>query len=162
MAGLLLMLLLLLPAPAVHAAADELAAEKPTVCAPIREAQVAELFERWNGALASGDPDQVVALYSSDALLLPTLSAEPRSGAAAIRAYFVDFLARSPEGRIDSRTVQVACNSAFDAGTYSFRVRDPSDPGAAPQWVSARYSFIYAPQDGQWRIVHHHSSLVPG
>ena len=39
---------------------------------------VAQLFDQWNFAMRSGDPDQVTALYSNDALLLPTLSSEPR------------------------------------------------------------------------------------
>jgi uncharacterized protein (TIGR02246 family) len=132
-------------------------------CAPISERQVAGLFERWNDALASGDPAQVAGLYSDDALLLPTLSAEPRHGPAAIRDYFTDFLARAPRGRIDSRTIQLGCNSAVDAGTYSFEVSDGGSPDQPGQrhWVNARYTFFYSYGDGGWRIQHHHSSLQP-
>ena len=152
-------------------------AEAPTAttCAPISERQVAALFERWNDALASGDPNQVASLYSDDALLLPTLSAEPRRTHAAIRDYFSDFLARAPRGRIDSRTIRLGCNSALDAGTYSFLLRDPADSAGAgrEQWVKARYSFVYTfspgagsssgdgPGPGEWLILHHHSSLQP-
>lgn len=123
-------------------------------CAPIDTAEVEELFDRWNTALASGDPDSVSALYSSHALLLPTLSPLPRNNPAGIRDYFSGFLARGPEGRIESRTIQLGCNEALDAGTYSFRFRD----GAR---VEARYTFVYGLEENQWRIVHHHSSLVP-
>lgn len=80
---------------------------------------------------------------------------------AAIRDYFVEFLARSPRGRIDSRSILLGCNSAVDAGTYSFLVRDPSAPAQAPHWVSARYTFVYSLADGRWLIQHHHSSLQP-
>jgi len=132
-------------------------------CAPISTQQVADLFNRWNDALASGDPEQVAALYSDDALLLPTLSAEPRQSHAAIRDYFTDFLARAPQGRIDSRTIQLGCNSAVDAGTYSFLVADPGPAEGTGErhWVSARYTFLYGYRDGEWRILHHHSSLQP-
>lgn len=146
-------------------------AEAPpgTTCAPISERQVAALFERWNDALASGDPNQVASLYSDDALLLPTLSAEPRRTHAAIRDYFSDFLARAPRGRIDSRTIRLGCNSALDVGTYSFLLRDPADSAGAgrEQWVKARYSFVYTfspgagSGPGEWLILHHHSSLQP-
>ena len=152
-------------------------AEAPpgTTCAPISERQVAALFERWNDALASGNPNQVVSLYSDDALLLPTLSAEPRRTHAAIRDYFSDFLARAPRGRIDSRTIRLGCNSALDVGTYSFLLRDPADSAGAgrEQWVKARYSFVYTFRPGagsspgagsgpgEWLILHHHSSLQP-
>jgi uncharacterized protein (TIGR02246 family) len=169
LAALTLGLQMLLGAALPVAALAEALAEAPaaTACAPISERQVAALFERWNEALASGDPDQVASLYSDDALLLPTLSAEPRRTHAAIRDYFSDFLARAPRGRIDSRMIQLGCNSALDAGTYSFRLRDPADSDGAggEQWVKARYSFVYTFSPGAgpggWRIQHHHSSLQP-
>ena len=137
--------LLLSAAPAV------LALER---CAPISTGEVEGLFERWNAALASGDPDQVSALYSPDALLLPTLSPRPRTDPAGIRDYFSGFLAGGPQGRIDSRTIQLGCNEALDAGTYSFRFRDGHQ-------VQARYTFVYGFGPDGWQIVHHHSSLEP-
>jgi len=129
-------------------------------CAPISRAEVEQLFERWNAALASGDPSRVADLYSSDALLLPTLSAQPRDTPAAIRDYFSGFLARSPRGRIDSRRISLGCNQALDAGTYSFLLQGPQ--GQEPAWVQARYSFVYTHTANGWRILHHHSSLQPG
>ena len=173
LAALTLSLQMLLGAALPAAALAE--APTATTCAPISERQVAALFERWNDALASGNPNQVVSLYSDDALLLPTLSGEPRRTHAAIRDYFNNFLARAPRGRIDSRTIRLGCNSALDAGTYSFLLRDPADAAGAgrEEWVKARYSFVYTfnpgagagagdgPGQGEWLILHHHSSLQP-
>jgi len=123
-------------------------------CAPLNNTVVRERFEVWNQALQSGDPEQVADLYSADALLLPTLSSQPRRSHAAIADYFRDFLARGPQGRIDSRSIELGCNQALDAGTYSFRLADGSR-------VAARYTFVYVFRDGQWQIRHHHSSLQP-
>jgi len=122
-------------------------------CAPISRPEVEALFEQWNGALQSGDPDQVSALYDPKALLLPTLSPIPRRDPAAIRDYFLGFLQRGPVGQIESRTLQLGCNEAVDAGTYSFRFRE-GEP------VQARYTFVYgySEADGRWLIQHHHSS----
>jgi|LauGreDrversion4_2_1035121.scaffolds.fasta_scaffold09508_3 uncharacterized protein (TIGR02246 family) len=131
-----------------------------TSCAPVSRTEVEQLFDRWNTALASGDPGRVAALYSADALLLPTLSDQPRDTPAAIRDYFAGFLTRSPRGRIDSRRISLGCNQALDAGTYSFQLQDPE--GGTPQWVQARFSFVYSHGDDGWRILHHHSSLQPG
>lgn len=128
------------------------------VCAPIDQAGVAALFDRWNAALASRDPEQVAALYGDDALLLPTLSPIPRADHAAIADYFVQFLAQAPEGRIESRTVRLGCNEALDAGTYSFLLHPK---GQKPRRVAARYSFVYVFDGQDWRIQHHHSSLMP-
>jgi len=144
-----------LPSPSWAAEPGESSAS----CAPISRPEVEQLFERWNAALASGDPAQVAALYSDDALLLPTLSAQPRDTPAAIRDYFTGFLGRSPRGRIDSRRISLGCNQALDAGTYSFLLQGP--PGRDPEWVQARYSFVYTHTGDGWRILHHHSSLQP-
>jgi uncharacterized protein (TIGR02246 family) len=144
--SLALALVLVLPAAAN--------AETAISCAPISTAEVEHLFDRWNGALQSGDPDQVTALYSDQALLLPTLSPQPRQDHRGIHDYFVGFLAKGPVGQIESRTVQLGCNEAVDAGTYSFQFRDG-------QQVQARYTFVYGYSDGAWLIQHHHSSLEP-
>lgn len=139
-------------------ASQEPAGPASALCAPIDAAGVAALFDRWNAALASGDPEQVAALYGDDALLLPTLSPIPRADHAAIADYFVQFLAQAPEGRIDSRTVRLGCNEALDAGTYSFLLHPA---GQEPRRVAARYSFVYSFDGTDWHIQHHHSSLMP-
>jgi len=128
-------------------------------CTPISRAEVEGLFDRWNAALASGDAARVAGLYSDDALLLPTLSDQARDNPAAIRDYFEGFLARAPQGRIDSREIRIGCNEALDAGTYSFHLSGhEADSG---DWVHARYTFLYVHGAGGWRIQHHHSSLQP-
>lgn len=33
--------------------------------------------------------------------------------------------------------------------------------GATGDKVLARYSFVYVYEDGQWKIAHHHSSVMP-
>ncbi|MEL6984544.1 MAG: SgcJ/EcaC family oxidoreductase, partial [Actinomycetota bacterium] len=60
-----------------------------------------ELFETWNTALQTGDPDQVTRLYAPDAILLPTASNQVRHNHAEIRDYFVSFQARNPSGEIN-------------------------------------------------------------
>ena len=76
-------------------------------CAPISSTDVEQLFVRWNQALRSGDAHQVSSLYSDDALLLPTLSAEPRRDGPGINNYFEGFLTQAPDGRIESREIRL-------------------------------------------------------
>ncbi len=128
-------------------------------CAAISPKQVAALFDRWNAALATGNPDAVVRTYARDAVLLPTVETGPLIGPAAIRGYFVTFLKKHPNGVIDKRTIRVGCNMAWDAGTYTFTV-DGDRPGSRVE-VPARYTYIYQPVGGQWLIVQHHSSKQP-
>jgi uncharacterized protein (TIGR02246 family) len=138
------------------ALAPESRANEP--CAPLDKAGVAALFDGWNLALATLDPDAVSRRYWNDAVLLPTTSNTPRTNPAMIREHLVRFLEQRPRGRIDTRTVQLGCNLALDTGTYTFSVMGPS--GALSE-VAARYTFVYAFRDGDWKIAHHHSSAMP-
>ena len=140
--------------PLAAAPGEAQALEAPT-CAPITESQVQGLFERWNRALSSGNPETVARLYEPGALLLPTLSATDRSGTEAIADYFTAFLKRQPTGEVTSRQIRLGCNQASDAGDYRFDLHQPEEQ------LDARYTFVYGFDGQQWRIVHHHSSLVP-
>jgi uncharacterized protein (TIGR02246 family) len=132
------------------------AAALQTSCAPLSEQEVSGWFEQWNQALASGDPSEVAKLYGDQALLLPTLSPELRDTPEGITDYFTSFLSRHPSGTITHRQIRLGCNEAVDAGTYRFALHDPEAT------VDARYTFVYELEQGQWRIQHHHSSLLPG
>jgi len=142
-----------------HAAAPEpLAGSFPASCRRTTWDEIAGLFSRWNDALATHDPDQVVANYTRDAMLLPTVSNVPRTSPAEIRDYFEHFLEKSPTGRIDRRIIRIRCNTASDTGLYTFTLHE-SD-GLVHQ-VAARYSFLYEFRNGKWLIAHHHSSVMP-
>lgn len=129
-------------------------------CTPITERQVAGLFDHWNAALATKNPDAVVRTYARDAVLLPTVENGPLIGPEAIRGYFVAFLKKNPMGKIDQRTIHIGCNVVYDVGLYTFMV-DGDQPGSRVP-VAARYTYIYEPRGGEWLIVHHHSSKQPG
>ncbi|MCO4857652.1 SgcJ/EcaC family oxidoreductase [Herbaspirillum sp. WGmk3] len=138
------------------AAAQTAAAAQPAsaTCAAATPKQIEALFDRWNASLRTGDPDQVVANYAADGVLLPTVSNQPRTNPAEIRDYFVKFLKSGPQGTIDSRIVKIGCNVAQDVGTYTFKFADGKK-------VQARYTYVYEWQDGKWLIAHHHSSAMP-
>jgi uncharacterized protein (TIGR02246 family) len=127
-------------------------------CTKTSAQDIAALFDRWNAALATLDPDKVVALYAPEAVLLPTVSNKPRTTHEEIRDYFVHFLAKKPQGKIDLRIIKIGCNIASDTGLYTFTLHDTK--GKATK-VSARYSYVYEYLNGQWLIEHHHSSAMP-
>lgn len=116
---------------------------------------IKQLFSIWNRALATGDPDQVTALYAADAVLLPTVSNQVRHNHAEIRDYFVNFLAKKPQGEIDEANTRVlAENLASNSGVYTFTFGDGTQ-------VTARFSYLYKRIDGEWKIIEHHSSAMP-
>ncbi len=126
-----------------------------TTCQPQNETSVRGLFNLWNNALATLNSTTVANRYARRAVLLPTVSDVPRNTTALIVNYFDDFLKKKPQGVILSGDITMGCNWAQDAGIYEFTM------GADGSKVKARYSYVYVWEDGQWRISHHHSSVMP-
>jgi len=124
-------------------------------CKATSEQEVAALFDRWNQSLQTGDPGKVVANYADRSVLLPTVSNTPRLDPAQKQDYFVHFLQDKPFGRIDSRTIEIGCTTAVDAGLYTFTF---ARTGAV---VKARYTYTYKWDGNRWLITSHHSSAMP-
>jgi len=124
-------------------------------CKATSEQEVAALFDRWNQSLQTGDPGKVVANYADRSVLLPTVSNTPRLDPAQKQDYFVHFLQDKPFGRIDSRTIEIGCTTAVDAGLYTFTF---ARTGAV---VKARYTYTYKWDGSRWLITSHHSSAMP-
>ncbi|MXR35765.1 DUF4440 domain-containing protein [Neisseriaceae bacterium B2N2-7] len=124
-------------------------------CKPISEAEVAALFDRWNQSLQTGDPHQVVANYAERSILLPTVSNKPRLTPSEKEDYFRYFLKDRPSGKIDQRMIETGCNTALDAGLYTFTF------GKTGETVSGRYSYTYRWDGHEWLITSHHSSAMP-
>lgn len=150
----------------VVAAAGSLAVlpETATAAAPAQLAfhgvstreQSAALFDQWNAALATGDPKKVNALYSSDALLLPTVAAGMFDTPTERTGYFTHFLENNPTGVVtESTSRRLGPSSIENSGLYTFTMKKTG------QVIPARFTFIYEYQHGQWEIVAHHSSRVP-
>lgn len=129
---------------------------KQPACKAITESEVAALFERWNQSLKTGSAAQVVSNYAARSILLPTVSNKPRLSSAEKEDYFVHFLENQPVGSIDMRFVDIGCNTALDAGLYTFSFAKNGSK------VSGRYSFTYGWDGQQWLITSHHSSVMPG
>jgi len=148
----LTLLLALVVAPTVSFADI---AQHTEVCVAESEQDIAALFDRWNEALKTGDPYKVVANYASKSVLLPTISSKPRFTAEEKVDYFREFQLNQPEGRIESRTIELDCNTAIDEGLYSFTFQKTGVT------VKARYTFTYKWDGKQWLITSHHSSRLP-
>lgn len=116
---------------------------------------IIQLFSNWNDAIQTGDPDKVTAMYAEDAVLLPTVSNQVRHNHAEIRDYFVSFLAKSPSGEINEANArQLTDDLVSNTGVYTFTFGDGAQ-------VMARYSYLYKCIGGEWKILEHHSSMMP-
>jgi len=125
------------------------------ICRVTTEQEIVLLFDRWNQSLFTGDPHKVVANYAERSLLLPTVSNTPRLTPAEKEDYFHHFLENRPSGRIDMRFIEIGCNTAVDAGLYTFKFAKTGEE------MSGRYSFTYRWNGSEWLIASHHSSVMP-
>jgi uncharacterized protein (TIGR02246 family) len=128
-------------------------------CKLVNEAIIEAQFAKFNEAWATKDPAKVTALFANEAVLLPTVSNEPRTTPEGINNYFVKFLQGSPVGTINSSNVRLGCNMAARLGTWTVTMTDAKS--GVKSDVKARYSFIYSYEGGEWKIAHLHSSMMP-
>ena len=120
----------------------------------MRENESTALFDEWNNALQTGDPEQVTALYASNAILLPTMSNLVRHNHEEIKDYFVRFLQMEPAGALDESNVRTFGQLLINSGIYTFSFTDGTS-------VQARFTFVYVWNGKRWLIVEHHSSQMP-
>ena len=140
---------------ATQVAPPQASADRTESCKATSTAEIAALFDRWNRSLQTGDAQQVVANYAQQSILLPTVSNQPRLTPAEKLDYFQHFLENRPSGKIDMSMIEIGCNTAWDAGLYTFTF---AKTGAS---VSGRYTYTYRWNGTQWLITSHHSSAMP-
>jgi uncharacterized protein (TIGR02246 family) len=130
----------------------------PPAFADEREDAYASI-ERWSEAFNSGDVEQIVRMYSNDALVLGTLSSGMTTKSDDLRAYFNAAAAAKLQVKLGAHSaVALAEDAVAIAGFYDFSTPAPD---GQPVVVPARFSFVMVKRDGIWRIAHHHSSVRP-
>jgi uncharacterized protein (TIGR02246 family) len=121
--------------------------------------EIAAATAQWASMFQSDNPDDVLALYASDAVLWGTLSPVVRRGRAAVRDYMVAAFKVLPGHRVSfgDQLIRVYGDVAINTGSYTFTYIEDGKTGSLP----ARYSFVYVNTKGTWLIVDHHSSAIP-
>ena len=120
--------------------------------------EIASLFVVWNAALQTGGPNDVAQLYAEDATLLPTGSNALRTNRVEIANFISDFQAMHPRGTINEQHIDVLdSTTAMNSGVYTFDIIKEG----RPDFMVARYSFVYEKIGGKWLIKNHHSSEMP-
>ena len=130
----------------------------PGIVAAGPKEDVSAATQAWAEAFNSRNPERVLALYDSEAVLWGTISPALRDTPELIRDYFKG-MPGNPQVRvaIGEHRIRVYGDTAINSGLYTFsNVRD-----GQPVTVPARFSFTYRQRDGRWLIVDHHSSAVP-
>ena len=112
-----------------------------------------ELLQKWIDAVKGGDAKQVISLYHDDGILLGTFSGKERVGHELILEYFENLLKSPVEVEIVSEHPSVFDLVAVNSGLYNFVTEGKT--------INARFSFVYHKSDAGWKIISHHSSVMP-
>ena len=117
------------------------------------DSTAAELLQKWTNAIKNGDPKQVTKLYHENGILLGTFSPKERIGHKLILEYFESLLKSPVEVQIVSEHSHVFESAVVNSGLYNF-ITDG-------KIINARFSFAYSKNDDGWKIISHHSSVLP-
>ena len=112
-----------------------------------------ELLQKWTSTVKSGDANQVANLYHNDGMLLGTFSNKERIGRGLILEYFENLLKSPVEVEIVSEHPIQFGSFAVNSGLYNFVTGGKT--------INARFSFVYHSDPVDWKIVSHHSSIMP-
>ncbi len=131
----------------------------PSLTAAGPKEDVAAATQAWIAAMTSHDPERVVALYDSEAVLWGTRSPTLRDSPATVREYFNILRTVPPSYKavLGEQRIRIYGDIALNTGTYTFSETRDDKEITRP----ARFSFVYRNRGGRWLIVDHHSSAVP-
>ena len=121
-------------------------------------------IQSWLNAVGSHNVEAVLAHYTRDAILIPTLGKRMLAG-PELRSYFKMFLSKPKiSGVLDTIVIQQGIDYVVCSGQYTFSYLEESccRKGMTKVRVPARLSYVLAPTpNGGWLIRNHHSSKVP-
>ena len=112
-----------------------------------------QLLQKWANAIKHGDPKKVTDFYHENGILLGTFSPVERVGHKLISEYFEKLLQDSVEVEIVSEHTHDFELTSVNSGLYNFVTKGKS--------ISARFSFVYGKDNTGWKIISHHSSILP-
>ncbi len=116
------------------------------------------VLDQWEKSLNDGDLPNIVALYAKDAVLWGTFSKVTCDNPDLIKKYFAGLFQKTNlKVRFNSLTTRAYADVYVHSGTYEF-----SYVHAELITFPARFTFVvYKDAGGNYKIVEHHSSLIP-
>ena len=111
------------------------------------------MLETWAEKIRTNDPKQVASLYHNDGVLLGTFSDIERKGHELILDYFENLLKAQVDVEIVTQHKHESDSIMTNSGLYNFIVDGKT--------VNARFSFVFIKTGDEWKILSHHSSVLP-
>ena len=112
-----------------------------------------DLLQIWVEKIEINDAKQVAELYHENGLLLGTFSDVERKGQKLILDYFENLFISRVDVKIITEHKFKAESTSTVSGLYNFLVNDKE--------IKARFSFVFIKNKEDWKILSHHSSVMP-
>jgi uncharacterized protein (TIGR02246 family) len=113
------------------------------------------VVDLWSATYSANDTEKIALLYTSDGILLGTVSPIISVGTEAIQKYFTPLKGSGNKNTIQERHTIVLDDAAvLVTGFYEFVSLVDGKPTPRP----SRFTMLLTKREGQWRIAHHHSS----
>lgn len=118
-----------------------------------------ENFARWATALLTQNPENVASLYTENLTLLPTMANKVIVDRAGAIEYFTFFGSFQPSVKmVEEHMIEISADSYVHCGVYRFTLHT----NGSPEDMDARFTMVWKKGNDEWKILHHHSSRVPG
>ena len=111
------------------------------------------MLEAWVEKIRSNDANEVADLYHEKGLLLGTFSNIERIGRGLILDYFINLLKSQVDVEIITKHEYKSESITTTSGLYNFIVNGKK--------IEARFSFVFLKTKKNWKILSHHSSVLP-
>jgi uncharacterized protein (TIGR02246 family) len=121
------------------------------------EAAIGRVTAQWAKTLSAHDPIRVAALYDEPFVLYATFKTQINTMEGLVN-YFTDLFKKEDVKVVfNEQNIRVYGATAVNSGLYTFSYKEE---GKRVE-VEARFTFVYALTPAGWRIVDHHSSVLP-
>jgi len=123
------------------------------------EKLITAAMQKWRNEFSSRTTDNMLKLYAEDACLWGTLSPVQRTDPESIRDYFDGaFIYEKCSVIFNASNIRCYGDLAVSSGAYTFSFEKDGEEFTLP----SRFSIVFARRGGNWLIVEHHSSVMPG
>ena len=112
-----------------------------------------DLLNSWVEKIKTNDAAKVADMYHTDGLLLGTFSNSERKGQRLILNYFENLFSSQVDVTVITKHEYKSDSISTSSGLYNFEVNGII--------IKARFSFVFLKTKEGWRILSHHSSVLP-
>lgn len=122
------------------------------------KSSVLQASQQWANALSSRNPSKILALYDNEAILYATFQ-NMLNKQTKIANYFKALMKKKGLSvKFNNQNIRLYGNDvAINSGLYTFSYLRNGKRVKVP----ARYTFVYYKTPSGWKIIDHHSSVLP-